>query len=81
MSTIADPRDVIVAPVVSEKSYSEPNSNQYTFIVHRTRKTKQSLSADLQRPRPGSPLNREGSASRSGFGKRRTQARDGQHQW
>ena len=34
MSTVADPRDVIVAPVVSEKSYSELNRNWYTFLVH-----------------------------------------------
>ena len=34
MSTIADPRDIIVAPVVSEKSYSELNRNWYTFLVH-----------------------------------------------
>ena len=34
MTTIADPRDVIVAPVVSEKSYSELNRNWYTFLVH-----------------------------------------------
>ena len=34
MSTIADPRDVIVAPVVSEKSYGELNRNWYTFQVH-----------------------------------------------
>ena len=33
MSTIADPRDIIVAPVVSEKSYSELNRNWYTFLV------------------------------------------------
>ena len=34
MSTVADPRDVIVAPVVSEKSYGELNRNWYTFLVH-----------------------------------------------
>ena len=34
MSTIADPRDIIIAPVVSEKSYSELNKNWYTFLVH-----------------------------------------------
>jgi large subunit ribosomal protein L23 len=34
MTTIADPRDIIVAPVVSEKSYSELNRNWYTFLVH-----------------------------------------------
>ncbi len=33
MSTIADPRDIIVAPVISEKSYSELNRNWYTFEV------------------------------------------------
>ena len=30
----ADPRDIIVAPVVSEKSYGELNRNWYTFLVH-----------------------------------------------
>ncbi|GLY00824.1 MULTISPECIES: 50S ribosomal protein L23 [Actinoplanes] len=34
MSTIADPRDVIVAPVVSEKSYSLLDANWYSFQVH-----------------------------------------------
>ena len=34
MSTVPDPRDIIVAPVVSEKSYSELNKNWYTFLVH-----------------------------------------------
>ncbi|GIE79111.1 50S ribosomal protein L23 [Actinoplanes philippinensis] len=33
MSTIADPRDIIVAPVVSEKSYSVLDQNWYTFEV------------------------------------------------
>jgi large subunit ribosomal protein L23 len=34
VSTVADPRDVIIAPVVSEKSYTELNRNWYTFLVH-----------------------------------------------
>ena len=34
MTTIADPRDIIIAPVVSEKSYGELNRNWYTFLVH-----------------------------------------------
>ena len=29
-----DPRDVIIAPVVSEKSYSLLDDNAYTFVVH-----------------------------------------------
>ena len=55
VSTIADPRDVIVAPVVSEKSYSELNQNWYTFLVHPdANKTadQDRDPADLQRPRP-----------------------------
>ncbi|MDQ3957749.1 MAG: 50S ribosomal protein L23 [Actinomycetota bacterium] len=34
MSTKADPRDVILAPIVSEKSYSLLDDNAYTFRVH-----------------------------------------------
>ncbi|MEW2355229.1 50S ribosomal protein L23 [Spirillospora sp. NPDC029432] len=33
MSRIADPRDVIIAPVVSEKSYGLLDENKYTFVV------------------------------------------------
>lgn len=33
-STKSDPRDVIIAPVVSEKSYSLIENNAYTFQVH-----------------------------------------------
>jgi large subunit ribosomal protein L23 len=31
---VKDPRDVILRPVVSEKSYSLLDANTYTFIVH-----------------------------------------------
>ena len=34
MSTIADPRDIIIAPVVSEKSYGLIDQGRYTFVVH-----------------------------------------------
>ena len=33
-STKSDPRDVVLAPVVSEKSYSLLDENAYTFRVH-----------------------------------------------
>jgi large subunit ribosomal protein L23 len=33
-STKGDPRDVILAPIVSEKSYSLIDNNAYTFSVH-----------------------------------------------
>jgi len=31
---VKDPRDIILAPVVSEKSYSALDTGVYTFIVH-----------------------------------------------
>jgi large subunit ribosomal protein L23 len=31
---VKDPRDVIIAPVVSEKSYALIEQNVYTFVVH-----------------------------------------------
>jgi large subunit ribosomal protein L23 len=31
---IADPRDILIAPVVSEKSYGLMDENKYTFVVH-----------------------------------------------
>lgn len=34
MSTVADPRDIIIQPVISEKSYGLLDSNWYTFLVH-----------------------------------------------
>jgi large subunit ribosomal protein L23 len=34
VSTKDDPRDVILAPIVSEKSYSLLDQNSYTFKVH-----------------------------------------------
>ncbi|MEB3051960.1 50S ribosomal protein L23 [Mycolicibacter sp. MYC123] len=33
MATITDPRDIILAPVISEKSYGLIEDNVYTFIV------------------------------------------------
>ncbi|MFT3661285.1 MAG: 50S ribosomal protein L23 [Gordonia sp. (in: high G+C Gram-positive bacteria)] len=34
MATHADPRDIILAPVISEKAYGLIEENQYTFLVH-----------------------------------------------
>ena len=33
MTTIADPRDVLQKPVISEKSYGLLDDNKYTFLV------------------------------------------------
>jgi large subunit ribosomal protein L23 len=32
-STVKDPRDVLLAPVISEKSYGLLDANKYTFLV------------------------------------------------
>ena len=34
MATVTDPRDIILAPVISEKSYGLLDDNVYTFVVH-----------------------------------------------
>jgi len=34
VSTIADPRDILLAPVISEKSYGLMEEGTYTFLVH-----------------------------------------------
>jgi large subunit ribosomal protein L23 len=33
VATVADPRDIIIAPVISEKSYGMLDQNWYTFLV------------------------------------------------
>ena len=33
MATITDPRDILLAPVISEKSYGLVDENKYTFLV------------------------------------------------
>ena len=78
MSTIADPRDVIVAPVVSEKSYSRAaDSNWYTFLVHPdANKTEIKIAIEQifnVRVLTVNTLNREGKRkrTRTGWGKRK----------
>jgi large subunit ribosomal protein L23 len=33
-SVYVDPRDILLAPVISEKSYGLLDENKYTFLVH-----------------------------------------------
>ena len=47
MAKIADPRDIIIAPVISEKSYGLIDENKYTFLVIQTQ-TKLKLSKQLK---------------------------------
>ena len=77
MATIADPRDIIVAPIVSEKSYSELNQNWYTFEV-RPDANKTQIKIAIQqifnvRVLTVNTLNREGKRkrTRTGWGKRK----------
>jgi large subunit ribosomal protein L23 len=74
---IADPRDIILAPVISEKSYGLLEERQYTFLVRPdANKTQIKIAVqqifDVQVASVNT-LNREGKRkrSRSGFGKRK----------
>lgn len=77
MTTIADPRDIIIAPVISEKSYSELNHNWYTFLVHPDANKTQIKIAIQQifnvRVLAVNTLNRRGKRKRTrfGYGKRK----------
>ena len=81
MSTIADPRDIIVAPVVSEKSYSVLDQNGYTFLVHPDANKTQIKIAIQQifdvRVLTVNTMNREGKRkrTRTGFGQRKSTKR------
>ena len=77
MSKIPDPRDIIIAPVVSEKSYSELNKNWYTFLVHPDA-NKTAIKIAIQQifdvhVETVNTLNRQGKRkrTRSGWGKRK----------
>ena len=77
MTKVPDPRDIIVAPVVSEKSYSELNKNWYTFLVHPDA-NKTSIKIAIQqifdvKVETVNTLNRQGKRKRTktGWGKRK----------
>ncbi|MEW4620631.1 50S ribosomal protein L23 [Corynebacterium amycolatum] len=81
MATIADPRDIIVAPVVSEKSYGLMEQGVYTFLVH-TDANKTQIKIAVQevfgaKVASVNTLNREGKRkrSRTGYGKRKNTKR------
>ena len=76
MSTIADPRDILLAPVVSEKAYGLLDENKYTFLVHPdANKTQIKIAVEAVfgvKVLNVNTLNRQGKRlrTRSGFGKR-----------
>jgi len=75
--TFTDPRDVLVKPVISEKSYSLLDENKYTFIVSpdaNKTQIKQAVEAVFSvKVEAVNTLNRQGKRKRSktGFGKRK----------
>ncbi|WP_019632615.1 50S ribosomal protein L23 [Actinomadura atramentaria] len=77
MAKIADPRDIIIAPVVSEKSYGLLDEGKYTFLVRTdANKTqiKQAVEAVFGVKVAGvNTLNRQGKRKRTrfGYGKRK----------
>ncbi len=76
-----DPRDVILAPVVSEKSYALLDEGRYTFVVHPTaNKTeiKQAVQSIFDvRVTSVNTMNRQGKRKRFGlrYGRRKSTKR------
>ena len=78
---IADPRDVLLAPVISEKSYGLLDENKYTFVV-RPDANKTQIKIAVEQVfnvtvLDVNTLNRQGKRkrTRSGFGRRRNTKR------
>ena len=73
---IPDPRDILLAPVVSEKSYGLLEERQYTFIVRPdANKTQIKIAVEKAfdvKVKDVNTLNRQGKRkrTRAGFGKR-----------
>ena len=71
-----DPRDILLAPVVSEKSYSLLDENKYTFVVDpRANKTEIKLAVEKVfkvKVSDVNTINRKGKRrrTRAGWGKR-----------
>lgn len=69
---IRDPRDIILAPVVSEKSYSLLDQNTYTFLVKLTaNKTEIKIAIEQifgVKVTSVNTMNRKGKARRTRFG-------------
>ena len=74
---ISDPRDVLLAPVISEKSYGLLDENKYTFLVRPdANKTQIKIAVEQVfnvRVLDVNTLNRQGKRkrTRSGFGRRK----------
>ena len=73
----ADPRDMLLAPVISEKSYGLLDENKYTFLVHPdANKTQIKIAVEQVfdvKVTSVNTLNRQGKRKRTrlGYGKRK----------
>jgi len=78
---ISDPRDIIIAPVVSEKSYGLLETGRYTFLVHPdANKTQVKIAVEKifdVKVTSVNTLNRQGKRkrTRAGFGQRKATKR------
>jgi large subunit ribosomal protein L23 len=76
MTDLTDPRDILLAPVISEKSYGLLDENKYTFIVRPdANKTQIKIAVEKAfdvKVKDVNTLNRQGKRkrTRAGFGKR-----------
>ncbi|QGK71528.1 50S ribosomal protein L23 [Allosaccharopolyspora coralli] len=74
---IPDPRDIVIAPVISEKSYGLLENNQYTFLVRPgSNKTEIKIAVEKifdVKVVNVNTINRQGKRkrARTGFGKRK----------
>jgi large subunit ribosomal protein L23 len=72
VTTIADPRDILLAPVISEKSYGLIEEGTYTFLVHPdTNKTQIKIAVEKVfgvKVTSVNTANRQGKRKRTRFG-------------
>ena len=80
-SVYKDPRDILLAPVISEKSYGLLDENKYTFLVHPdANKTEIKISVEKVfgvKVTGVNTINRQGKRkrTRTGFGQRKATKR------
>lgn len=69
---VRDPRDILIAPVVSEKSYGLMDENKYTFLVSpKANKTEIKIAVEQVfgvRVTAVNTINRQGKARRTRYG-------------
>jgi large subunit ribosomal protein L23 len=81
MNKISDPRDILISPIISEKSYGLLEENKYTFLVHPdANKTQIKLAVEEifgVKVVSVNTMNRQGKQVRTriGFGRRNNQKR------